>query len=54
MNRISLPEGYSYEKKEIDGIDYSIVCKRGIMILAIPQKHCPDEKIMEVARQTAD
>lgn len=63
MEGISLPEGYSYEekklkceKKKLGGTDtdYIFLYKRGIPILSIPAKYCSTERIMEVARQTAD
>ncbi|MFH1073731.1 MAG: nitronate monooxygenase [Candidatus Firestonebacteria bacterium] len=53
MEGTSLLEGYSYEEKKVGETDYVFLYKQGIIVLFIPAKHCPDEKIMEVARQTA-
>lgn len=51
MDKLHLPDGYSLEKRKVKGKDYTFIYKEGKIILSLPTKHCPHQKIMEVIQQ---
>lgn len=52
MDKLNLPEGYSYKEETIDGKEFTYLYKEGKLILALPIEHCPLQRIEEVIKQT--